>query len=157
MRSPRLEPVGWLLVALVLAHGAARDWATWRQLTAARPAAERRSQPLQLAAADTIPDVVEDIGSHNVFRADRSASADTATGAAPPAIVAQPAQPLLSLRGIVGGPPWSAIVDGVPGHQMSVVLRLADTVQGLRVSMIRRDTVVIRARDTTWKLSFPPR
>jgi hypothetical protein len=56
------------------------------------------------------------------------------------------------LRGIVGGPPWDAMIDGIPGRQGSVLVRRGDTLGGLTVSAINRDTVTIHGSDTTWRL-----
>jgi hypothetical protein len=57
------------------------------------------------------------------------------------------------LRGIIGGPPWSAILEGIPGREGSVVLRRGDTIAALRVRAVRRDTVVVEGADTTWRLT----
>jgi hypothetical protein len=62
-------------------------------------------------------------------------------------------RPKLLVRGIIGGPPWSAIIEGIPGRNGSVVLRGGDTVAALRVRAVRRDTVVIEGADTTWRLT----
>jgi hypothetical protein len=72
-------------------------------------------------------------------------------GLAPPEPKAP--RPTLVLRGIIGGPPWSAILEGIPGRQGSVVLRRGDTVAALVVRAVRRDTVVIEGADTTWRLT----
>jgi hypothetical protein len=70
--------------------------------------------------------------------------------ASPP--VARPPRPNLVLRGIVGGPPWSAILDGVPGRDGSAVLRPGDSVGTVVVRAVGRDTVIIKGADTTWRL-----
>jgi hypothetical protein len=59
-----------------------------------------------------------------------------------PAPHASPLQ--LVLRGVVGGPPWSAIVSGIPGTPGEIIMRLGDTVAGLWPSRIRPDTAIIR-------------
>lgn len=73
-------------------------------------------------------------------------------GVAPPP-VARPPRPNLVLRGIVGGPPWSAIVDGVPGRDGSTLLRRGDSVASYVIRAVGRDTVTLKGADTTWQLT----
>lgn len=74
-----------------------------------------------------------------------------------PAPVAQAPRPNLVVRGIVGGPPWSAIIEGIPGRDGSVLLRRGDTIAALLVRAVRRDTVVVEGADTTWRLTVKRR
>jgi len=53
----------------------------------------------------------------------------------------------------VFGPPWQAVLEGIPGKQGSVVVRVGDVFGELRIRSIRRDTVVVQGADTTWKLT----
>jgi hypothetical protein len=64
----------------------------------------------------------------------------------------KPPIPHLTLSGIVGGPPWSAILDSVPGRDGSVLVRKGDTLGGLKVRSVGRDTVIVQGADTVWKL-----
>jgi hypothetical protein len=73
-------------------------------------------------------------------------------GLAPPPVARAP-RPNFVLRGIIGGPPWSAIVDGIPGRDGSTVLRKGDSVAAFVVRAVRRDTVTIKGADTTWQLT----
>jgi hypothetical protein len=75
-------------------------------------------------------------------------------GAGAPAPPPSPPKPVLVLRGIVGGPPWDAMIDGIPGRQGAVLVHRGDTLGGLTVSVIQRDTVIIHGADTTWRLSI---
>jgi hypothetical protein len=61
-------------------------------------------------------------------------------------------RPVLLLRGIVG-PPWQALLEGVPGKQGAIVVRPGDRFGELRIERIRHDTVVVRGADTTWRLA----
>lgn len=56
-----------------------------------------------------------------------------------------------TIAGIVG-PPWRAAIEGMPGREGSVLVAAGDTVGGWRVVSVRRDSVVIQALDTTWRL-----
>jgi hypothetical protein len=66
----------------------------------------------------------------------------------------EPERPVLVLRGIVGGPPWEALLEGIPDRQGSLLVRSGDVVGELRVRSIGRDTVVVQDADTTWRLTL---
>ena len=82
------------------------------------------------------------------------ASAPRATQAArvpaPPA--SSGTQPVL--RGILGGPPWSAIIAGLPALPGAVVMRPGDTVAGFTVVRMARDTVVLRGGGRSWFVTW---
>ncbi len=66
----------------------------------------------------------------------------------------RPPKPKLALVGIVGGPPWVALLDGVPGQNGSALLHAGDTLAGLRVRTLGPNGVTITGLDTTWKLTL---
>jgi hypothetical protein len=138
------------LGAFVLVQGsAASARAEW---VAGAPALPRMARA---ASADTLQAAAEDIIDGNLFRADRS-SAEAAITAVP-ATIGVPTvstKPRLVLRGMLGGPPWDVIVDGVPGHDGALVIRVGQTAAGLTVRALRRDTVIVRGFDTTWALTL---
>ncbi len=65
-----------------------------------------------------------------------------------------PPRPQLFVKAIVGGPPWHAIVDGIPGEQPGTIVKTGDHFDKLTVRSVGRDTVVMQAPDTTWKLTL---
>jgi hypothetical protein len=67
------------------------------------------------------------------------------------ALPPKPPKPQLVLGGIVGS---AALLDGVPGQTMTAILHVGDTVGGLRIRRIGRDTVVVTGADTTWRLTL---
>lgn len=75
-------------------------------------------------------------------------------GAGPGALPPPSVRPAFVLKAIVGGPPWQAIVDGIPGQPMGTIVRTGVVFDKLTVRAITRDTVVIQAPDTTWKLTI---
>jgi len=75
-------------------------------------------------------------------------------GAASAAAVAPPVRPNMTLKAIVGGPPWQAIVDGIPGQPQGTVVRTGNAFDRLVARAVTRDSVVIQGPDTTWVLSF---
>jgi hypothetical protein len=62
--------------------------------------------------------------------------------------------PPLTLAGIVGGPPWRAVLEGVPGRDAPVVVQRGDSVAGVRVRMVERDYVIVAGMDTVWRLAL---
>ncbi|HEU4722063.1 MAG TPA: hypothetical protein VFS59_11930 [Gemmatimonadaceae bacterium] len=72
----------------------------------------------------------------------------------PAAFVPPPVRPAFVLKAIVGGPPWQAVVDGIPGQQPGTIVRSGTTFDKLTVRSVGRDTVVIQAPDTIWKLTL---
>ena len=73
---------------------------------------------------------------------------------APAQFVPPPVRPAFALKAIVGGPPWSAVVDGIPGQPAGTIVRTGSSFDKLTVRSVGRDTVVIAAPDTTWKLTL---
>jgi len=68
-----------------------------------------------------------------------------------------PALPQIALSGIVG-PPWTAVLEGVPGHAGSVIVAPGDTITRpplgvLVMQRVSRDTATVIGSDTTWKLT----
>ena len=69
-------------------------------------------------------------------------------GVAPPP---KPPKPQLVLEGLVGG---AALIDGAPGHPATTIVHVGDTLGGLRIRRIDRDTVIVSGSDTTWRLTL---
>jgi hypothetical protein len=68
-----------------------------------------------------------------------------------------PPRPSFALRGITGGPPWQAVVDGVPGQPPGVVVREGERFDKLVIRTVTRDSVIIQGPDTAWVLRFGAR
>lgn len=109
-------------------------------------------------APESLTSAVRRIADHDPFRIDHrpaavSYSPELETAAPTPAIPPQP-RPVLVLAGTVGGPPWAALVEGIPGREGAVLVRAGDVLGTLTVRSVKRDTVTILARDTVWRLSL---
>ena len=63
-----------------------------------------------------------------------------------------PPKPTLILVGVVNGLAPSAVIEGLPGVEGSRVMRLGDTVAGLKIEKITNSRVIIAGMDTTWVL-----
>jgi hypothetical protein len=104
--------------------------------------------------SDARDEAVVTITDENLFRAERRSPDEASVVAAGQPMQVKPPKPVLSLRGILGGPPWDALVEGVPGHEGAVVLRAGQRSGDITVRAIRRDTVFLQGMDTTWKLTL---
>jgi hypothetical protein len=159
MTTWRAELALWVLVIAVAILAGVRTRATayalsaaadstsgWETLPAPAPVSVPRSTSLVAAS--------EALVAHDPFRLERKPSGvaymPALEGALPPP---RPPRPVLSVVGIVGGPPWEALLEGVPGRPAAALVRRGDTLGGLRIRSITRDTVRITGMDTTWALS----
>jgi hypothetical protein len=106
--------------------------------------------------ADSLHAAASSVAEHDPFRVDHQPSSVAyraeLEGVAPPPPVPKPPKPRLMLAGIIGGPPWEALLVSVPGRDGSALVRRGDTLGGLRVRSIGRDTVIVQGVDTTWRL-----
>jgi len=116
--------------------------------------------PLQPStSADAIDSLATAMSDHDPFRLTREPSA---VAYAPeldgvPAPPPPPPKPPIAVSGTIG-PPWVAVLEGVPAHDGSLLAKVGDTVSRapyalLTIRAIRHDTVVVRAADTTWTLT----
>lgn len=105
------------------------------------------------AAFDTVDLLPDGIIARDPFRIAR-VPASVPFGYSPPASSEQASRPhpAITLRGIVGGPPWQAILDGLPGQAAGTVVGQGFSTDSLLVKRITRDSVVIVGPDTTWIL-----
>jgi hypothetical protein len=60
----------------------------------------------------------------------------------------------LMVIGVLGGPPWQAVLEGIPGQAGAVVVREGQSLGELRIVRIRRDSLLIAARDTVLRLQL---
>jgi hypothetical protein len=106
-------------------------------------------------STDSLESAVEDIADRNLFRPERASAEVPAQGPSPIQMgmpVPPSTKPRLVLRGVIGGPAWEAIIEGIPGHDGSVVLRAGQSVGGVTLRSVRKDTAYARGFDTTWAL-----
>lgn len=104
------------------------------------------------AAPDSIDAAARATAAADPFRLERRpalvAYRPDLEGMAPPT---KPAKPQLVLEGLVGS---TALIDGAPGHLGTSLVHAGDTLGGLRIRRIGRDTVVVMGADTTWRLTL---
>jgi len=155
MSSREIERLLWALAVCVLALA----WATWvRWRTPATPATRGWSM-LELSDAEDTSNAGDDrfekIVNRDPFRLARHPSPTPFQAESGNGMIAAPqvVRPNLVLNGVVGGPPWSAVITGLVGRDGNVVVRQGETFGPLRIQSITRDGVVIQGLDTTWHLS----
>lgn len=176
MTRRRWEQLLWF-TALVLALG---GWLRWRRalpsVTEPALASLAAPPPVRPLAAARLAAASEAVARSDPFRLDRSpapmGSPVLGLGSAvgpgltgvppyvppgsfpsytPPGGSAYGGGPPLRVTGI-SGPPWEALLEGIPGRQGAVVVRPGDRVEELRIRSISSDLVVVQGRDTTWRL-----
>jgi hypothetical protein len=153
----RMEALLWILALAVVLLG----WSRWRRAEpevrapagalATSPPEPRRVPRDRLAAAGRT------VTGGNPFRLDR---APAPIGFAQPGMMGPPAEyvppppprPQLFVSGIVG-PPWQALLEGVPGREGAVVVKRGDVLGDLRIRDITERVVVVASPDTTWRLT----
>lgn len=65
--------------------------------------------------------------------------------------------PSLRLRAVAGGPPWNAVVEGLPASATARVVRVGDHIDGIVVRRIGEDGVEVSRGDSTILLLLPGR
>lgn len=148
--------VTWLLTALLFTSTIERV-RVGTTATAVSPPPQRSEITATLAPipTDSLNVLADRIVEADIFRLTRRPSpvAFGTAGEGGPPPTPTPPKPPLALAGVVGGPPWIGLLDGVPGRDQSVLVHAGDTVGGLRVRTVTRNRVVIAGFDTTWQLT----
>jgi len=146
-----------LAAALILWLGVAR----WRDALPDRAVRAVVVGPAPDARVDAGSPVADDARvaiERNPFRLSRLPADVRFARASAPAV--EPVQtplvrPPLSLTGIVGGPPWTAIIEGLPGQAAGTLVREGSTFDKLVVRTVTASNVVVQGPDTTWRLTLP--
>jgi len=119
----------------------------------------RKGQADSLGAwMDETEDLLTSSDPFRLSHSQPSVAYDPATDGAPGAGalggIAPMYRPAMTLKGIVGGPPWQAMIDGLPGQPPGTVVRTGGTYDRLTIRSVTRDSVIVKGPDTTWVLSF---
>jgi hypothetical protein len=157
MRRTRAIETGLWSASIVLAIATV---IASRTRTAQRPSDRRPVAALihdvGVSPVATLTAAAHELVATDPFRIDRQPAAvqyhpDADGASAKPT----PPRPVLGVEGIVGSRAdrWAAVLDGIPGRVGSTVVHAGDTVGGLSVRRIGRDTVVVTSIDTTWRLT----
>lgn len=159
MTGRRVELALW-----VLALGAAACGAVAWTRDASVPVSPARRLSLTAPVAptvvetDSLESAAEETAANDPFRLARAPSSvpfeptSRSTVAGPPPLPTS--RPALKLAGVIGGPPWEALLEGIPGREGSALVRRGDVLGTLTVRSVGRDTVVVQGIDTTWRLTM---
>jgi hypothetical protein len=144
---------GLLVAATGLATLAVVGWCASAPRIAAEPRASIGAiADLRVASPESIDAAARAIRETDPFRLDRRPASvayrPDLEGVAPPP---KPPKPQLVLEGLVGR---AALIDGAPGHPATAIVHVGDTLGGLRIRRIDRDTVIVSGSDTTWRLTL---
>jgi hypothetical protein len=149
-----------MLVAALLAITAAARWrASNPSMTSVPPrVAELRSNApavtdSALEEAETLAVTNDPFRLSNMPPEARFDPANEVAGSAR-AFTPPPVRPTFVLKAIVGGPPWQAVVNGIPGQPAGTVTRQGAQFDKLVVRSVTRDSVIIQGPDTAWVLRF---
>lgn len=137
-------------------HGALR---TERGVVGLKHTVMRRSSVDRIVAntltSDSLAALLEIAVQRNPFRASRTPSrVELLDGEAPATRSEVNARPVLRLVGIVGGPPWSALLEGIPGRDGTALVAASDTAGGLLITAVDSVQVRVVGRDTVWVLTL---
>jgi hypothetical protein len=114
-----------------------------------------RSQPPRIPKPDS-GEVPEQLKQVDPFRiSNRPSAVRHGQAPLPERPPAAAYRPRLQLKAIVGGPPWTAIIGGVPGQRGDVILAVGEQADSLRVRAIDRQSVSLVGPDTVWTLRLP--
>lgn len=157
----RVIGVAWALAVITLAM-AVLAWSTAVPvviLEESSPSHGRNLSVPVLTGFDTsrLASSAKNFRDLDLFRFDRKAARVRFNPSGPvgqPGVTPPPAPPRPAIRlvGIIGGPPWTALVEGVPGRESGVLLRVGETSGGIRVTSLAGDSGVFAGFDTVWVL-----
>ena len=150
-----VRAVLWLLSALFLAAAFERVRGVSLAHEGSVPPSGDAGESPSPIATDSLNTLADRIVDADVFRLARRPSPVTFGASADAGMAKTPAppKPPLALSGVIGGPPWTGLLDGVPGRDQSVLVHAGDTLGGLRVRSVTRNRVVVAGLDTTWQLT----
>lgn len=158
MKARLVEMLLWSASLAAVVETSAVSRRVLRGQTAAAATVWPAPSPDALPAPDSLTVLTTLIVGHDAFRLDRKPAAVSYRAARDSAILAPPVappppKPVLTLVGVVGGPPWAALVNGIPAHDGTTLVRVRDTLGGLRIGGVSRDGVTITGLDTVWHLT----
>jgi len=150
----------WALTA-VAALASIVAWARAVPASGPRPLSETRTSETGVGSAAPIGTAglaaaAGRIRDHDPFRWERKPTSvrfNPWEPVQPPPSNVRAARPALVLVGMVGGPPWTALVEGIPDRPGGVLLRVGEEAAGIRLVEVRGDTARLSGLDTTWVLT----
>jgi hypothetical protein len=152
-RSLIVVAVICILIAAVRWRGARPSGGVAPRFVAPAHAPARPPSDSALEAAEDLTVMNDPFRLSNAPPDRRYDPADESLGATR-AFASPPARPAFVLKAIVGGPPWIAVIDGIPGQPAGTLTRQGAQFDKLVVRSVTRDSVIIQGSDTSWVLRF---
>lgn len=149
----RFVELGCWILALLGTALAVRRVTTAPEVPVIRPqlADAPRIALLDVDSADVL---VSEIAFGGLFGSSSDHSIESRAEEANGESSAPPPSPVraIQLSGIVGGPPWSAVLEDVPDREGAVIVNSGDRVAGLFVTAVTRDSAMLRGPDSSFVL-----
>src|SRR5438105_4605701 len=116
-----------MVVALAsLGVAGARVWPPTQSMDRVTPIIGTLDSMPPMPSNDSLDDAAATVTANDPFRlsntpADVRYDASSENGATPGMPSPPPIRPVMTVRAIIGGPPWQAIVDGIPGQPAGTI------------------------------------
>lgn len=158
MTSRLLVRTGWGLALLVFGASIIRYRDAGRRTRSPSSGIVHAGPDMPVrVTADSLLGAMDRVSESGLFASDSDNESDDGSTAPPLNPTAVPMRPTITLRGLLGGPPWIAVVQGLPGIPGPVVLRSGDTLAGFSIVRAGRDSVVLSGNGTSLTLSLGTR
>jgi hypothetical protein len=146
-----IATASWVATGLLLIAGAVRFHLVSRQLVAndGEPSSWASVGPPAWPANEELAAAASATARSALFGRLTQSSRTPGMPMRPPVVAGK-----LELRGVVGGPPWIAVIAGLPGVNGAASLRVGDSVAGYSVTNISRDSVKLRRASTRFTLGL---
>jgi len=157
MKARALVIAVWVATLVVVCIGFVRAHGALGALPSRRSVIWPPPAIAALVDSDSIAALADRIVQSDPFRTARQPSDiayDPTRRADTPAAPAATTIPTMTVSGIIGGPPWTALVSGVPGRDGTASVHAGDTIAGTTVISVARTSVLFRAADTSWRLTL---
>jgi hypothetical protein len=154
MSQKRLERLLWILAGLLVLVVARLSVVRSEGVANAPPPSLAGAPRVLLFDEDSLAVVMSAVAQTDPFRLDRKPSS-ISFGTPQSVVATTPPAPKfqLTVQGTMGGPPWYAVIAGIPGRAGGIMAREGDTLGGIRIKHIRRDTVTVQHKDSTWRIT----
>lgn len=143
----------WLLMA---SGAAAMVLGRWRPPNTPPAAGAEGALVLSEPSHDSVNAAAAAVIANDPFRLERKPASlrfGESPPQPPPQTLTAPAPVRLTLSGTIG-PPWQAIVEGIPGRTGGTVVRAGEAYGSLRIVSVGRDTIVVQGADSTWTITL---
>ena len=144
------------IAVVSLLAGAATGWNSNEQSVMEKSAPSSTLSDMsvrRIASATALADAVRIIGLSPAFGVAEVANERENDTVVPASVPTVAPRRVAILRGVIGGPPWLAVVDTGAADQRPVIVSVGDSCAGGRVLRVSSQLLVLRRRDSLITLS----